>query len=95
MQWLYDLLQKISDFFKDYLLYIPKWIWQHVLEAISTLISAIPVPDAFTQFTGSLGGLPSSVIWFLDMMQFKFGVGIVIAALAARFLLKIIPTLGF
>jgi hypothetical protein len=95
MQWLSDLLDKIANWLQQYLLYVPKWIWQHFLEGIQSLISAIPVPDAFAQFTSSLGGFPASVIWFLDIMQFKFGVTVIIAAMAARFLMKFIPTLGF
>jgi hypothetical protein len=95
MQWLSDKLQQIIDFLRDFLLYIPKWLWQHVLEAIQGAIAAIPVPDAFTQFTGSLASIPSGVVWFLTIMQFQFGVSVIVGAMAARFLMKFIPTLSF
>jgi len=95
MEWLGDLLRKIADTVIEYLLYVPKWLWQSILEALQSLISAIPVPEAFSQFTSNLGGIPSGVVWFLDIMQFQFGLTIIIGAMAARFLMKFIPTLSF
>lgn len=95
MQWLSDKLQQLIDFIREYLLYIPKWIWQNILEAFESVVNAIPVPDAFTQFAANLGGIPSGVVWFLTITEFQFGVTVVISAMAARFLMKFLPTLGF
>lgn len=94
MQWLSDQLNKLGQWLQEYLLYVPKWCWQHLLEALQALVNAIPVPDAFGGFSSAIGNVPPGVVWFLDLVQFKFGVGVIGAAYLARFILRRIPLIG-
>lgn len=90
MQWLTDFAQWLLDA----LLWIPRWLWSEVLQALSALINSIPVPDSLGVWTSSIGSLPANVIWFLDLLQFRAGLAMVISALIARWVLRRIPLIG-
>lgn len=94
LDWLWEWLQQFLSWLLGKLLWLPKWILSKILDALAALVNAIPVPEAFTQFANSIGSLSGSVVWFLDLLQFKFGVAVISSALLARFLLRRIPGIG-
>lgn len=53
---------------------------------LATLL--LPVSSFFDTFASSVGGLPSGVIWFCDVMQLPNGLSIVGLALAVRFVVR-------
>lgn len=88
------MLSDALEWLKGALLFIPRWIWSGILGALGALIKAIPVPDFFATWASSAGAMSSSVVWFLDLVQFKFGVVTVGGALLLRWLLRRIPLIG-
>lgn len=87
-------LSSFSEWLLDALLYVPKWVWQEMLGALAALIEAMPAPDFFATFAGNIGGIAGSVVWFLDLFQFKAGVAMILSALLLRFLIRRIPIIG-
>ncbi|NKF24814.1 hypothetical protein [Solimonas marina] len=94
LDWLYIWLQSFLSWLNDTLLYVPKWVLEKLLAGLSALLSAIPVPDWMSAASGYLSGIPSGVVWFLDIMHFGFGVTVVLSALTLRFLIHRIPFIG-
>lgn len=84
----------LMEFFKGALLWVPRWIWQQVLGVLGALVQAIPAPAAFASFASTVGSVGGSVLWFLGLIEFKFGVTVVLGALASRWLLRRIPLIG-
>lgn len=94
-------LQVQKGFFSDLMawlkgafMWLPRWIWQSILGALGAMVKAIPVPDFFAGFSMNVAGLAGSVVWFLDLVQFKFGLSVVLGALLLRWLLRRIPLIG-
>ncbi|MDB2634411.1 hypothetical protein N9Y40_02835 [Porticoccaceae bacterium] len=52
------------------------------------IVPFLPVPD-FMQNIGTVT-LPESIAWGWEIMQVDFGLGVVIAAISARFLRRLI-----
>jgi hypothetical protein len=51
------------------------------------------LPDA-SSLTSSLGGIPATVWYFLDLFGVTVGLKIVVAAMVARFTIRRIPFIG-
>ena len=88
--WLRDNFNKILDWIKDVLLWVPRKVWEAILDALASVIEAIPIPS----WLQSIPSLPSSVGYFFDMIALQFGVGVVIAAYLIRFSIRRIPVIG-
>jgi hypothetical protein len=68
------------------------WLYQNFLDAASTLINAIPVPDFLMNVTTIT--IPNSVSFFLSPFSLEYGVGIIVSAYIARFIVRRIPIIG-
>lgn len=90
MQWLKDF----AEWLLDALLFVPRWVWNELLDALAALVEAIPAPDAVASWTANAGSLPANVVWFLELLQFRAGLAMVISALVARWILRRIPLIG-
>lgn len=90
MQWLHDF----SQWLLDVLLFIPRWLWSQVLDAFATFIENLPVPEMVNMWVTHAGSIPSTIVWFLTILEFKFGVTVVVSALVLRWLLRRIPFFG-
>lgn len=90
MEWLQDFAQWLLDT----LLYVPRWVWDQLLTALGAVIAAIPVPDFVLVWTSNAGSLPSSIIWFLTMFEFKSGLTMVASAYITRWMIRRIPVVG-
>lgn len=68
------------------------WIVDSLLSAIAGVFEAIPPPD----FMADVGQytLPPSVSWAISVFQVDAGIGIIVSAYTARFILKRIPIIG-
>jgi hypothetical protein len=68
------------------------WIYDGILSAIATLFESIPVPD----FLANLQSyeLPSSIAWAANALNLPFGLGIIVTAYTARFILRRLPFIG-
>lgn len=81
LEWLRDEFQAIGV-----------WIVDSLLSAIAGAFESIPPPD----FMADVGQytLPPSVSWAISVFQVDAGIGIIVSAYTARFILKRIPIIG-
>lgn len=62
-----------------------------VTEFMSLIASWMPNGQALSS---SLGGIPATVWYFLDLFNFSFGFPVVVSAFATRFIVRRIPVIG-
>lgn len=60
---------------------------------VQVLTSSGLLPSA-ASLTSGLGSIPAGVWYFLDLFAFSTGFKIVVAAMAARFIIRRIPLIG-
>lgn len=60
-------------------------------EFIAILANLLP---SSTSLSGALGGIPSSVWFFLDLFNLTLGLPLVLSAWATRFIIRRIPVIG-
>ncbi|MES1935450.1 hypothetical protein [Salinisphaera hydrothermalis] len=94
LNWLNAVWQFVVGFFP----YLAKLLEHLVLklfgelaDGIVALVSAIPVPDFVQNAGGLVSAVPASVWWFADVVQFKFGLAVVLSAYLLRFCLRALP----
>jgi hypothetical protein len=68
------------------------WLWQLVLSGAASLAEIIPVPSFLIDINPIT--IPSSVGFFLDPFELEYGIGIIVTAYIARFLVRRIPIIG-
>lgn len=92
----YDLPCHATSFAKwlfDALLFIPRKVFEGLLDALAALVEAIPVPDAIAQAKVSMSAL-AGMGYVADLVALKQGLALVMGSLIARFLLRRIPGIG-
>lgn len=82
-----------GEWLTDVLLWWPRKMFELFLDGAAMIINAIPLPDAFTDI-GSYTGAFSGTAYYLHMFAVSEGVGIVLGALLARFIVRRIPLIG-
>lgn len=83
LSWLQEELQQFA-----------LWIWQHILDATASALEAIPLPSWATGSGSLFGSIPGSVGYFLDVMEFGFGLSVIASAVSIRFVIRRIPLIG-
>lgn len=68
------------------------WIYDSILSGLATAFEALPVPDFLLNISSF--ALPSSVTWVAAPFQIDVGIGIIVSAYTARFILRRIPGIG-
>ena len=68
------------------------WIWEAILSGAASVLEAIPVPE-FMLNVGS-HTIPAGVSWAASAFQLDVGLGIIVSAYIARFILRRIPIIG-
>lgn len=86
----------------DALLYVPKWIWSHLLEILGDALGGafllgccsalISVPTVVTGLVGAVSA--SAVGFFLAPFQIAYGLGMICCAYGVRFLIRRLPFIG-
>lgn len=93
--WILDTLTKTFDAFKDFLYDIFMWCVHLVFDAISSLISSIPVPDFLNSVSISslINQLPSFALYVVSAMSIPQAFLILLSGVSFRLLRKLF-TLG-
>ncbi|WP_096085883.1 hypothetical protein [Agaribacterium haliotis] len=68
------------------------WAYDHFMQGLASLVSYIPVPD-FLLNAGTME-IPAGVAWFAAPFQIEWGIGIMVSAYLARFLVRRLPVIG-
>ena len=82
----------------NFLLYLPRKIFEWFLDAILIMLNNLPGADAinslFTTIETTWDSFPPFVHFLFETCQFSNGLKIITIALLIRFTIKIIPTVG-
>jgi len=76
----------------DILLYIPRVIFDEILQAIGDLIASIEPPDTLTTYQIT-DYIPADIVWLLHMSEFDTCLGIIASGITFYFARRIL-TLG-
>jgi len=88
------MLSDFAEWLLDVLLFIPKQVWEWLLEAVAAMINAIPVPDWIQDVGAVFAAIPADVIWFLDPFRLGLGLSLIGTAYTIRFLIRRLPVVG-
>lgn len=76
----------------DELKMIIMWWYDALLSGLAKIIESIPVPDFLENIYNAV--MTPEVSWFLDPFELPYGLGVMVTAYAARFLLRRVPFIG-
>lgn len=88
--WLLSILREILQFIVDLPVQIADWLWQTLLELISSSFIMGLLSSAGDLFTN----ISPSVWYFMNLFQIPFGITVVTSAYLLRFLVRRIPFIG-
>lgn len=88
--WLLSILQEILQFFVDAVVAIADWLYQALLDLISTSFIVGLITSAGELFTA----IDPSVWYFMNIFQIPFGITVITSAYLLRFLVRRIPFIG-
>jgi hypothetical protein len=89
-----DLLNQFTQWLYDILLYIPKKVWQWLLEGLANLLNSIPLPGFVADIPAIFSAIPAEMTWFLEPFNFGPGLLMIGAAYTLRFLIRRLPVIG-
>lgn len=83
-----DLLQGLIDL----LLWLPRFIYEMLSEAVVFFIDLIP--EYSIDIQGALNSWPADVMYFMGIIEADYGITAIFTALGARFVLRRVPVIG-
>jgi hypothetical protein len=83
LQWLIDAIKDLAE-----------EIIGLVLDALASILEAIPVPDWMQSIDSSWSALPSGVWYFAETLNLTYGLTVVVSAYGLRFLIRRLPIFG-
>lgn len=83
-----------KDWLRDLLLWVPRKIWELLLDGLAAVIEAIPVPAWLADIGDVFDAIPDGVVYFAQALQLPAGLSMVIAAYVLRFLIRRLPIIG-
>lgn len=87
-------LSNFADWFADYALWIPRKIFELLMEPLGVMIKGMPMPDWVADASIGFSGVPPHVAFFLEFLYFGEGVAIIMSAYDIRFLIRRLPVIG-
>lgn len=94
LTWISDFFLGILEWLLELVAWVPKKIWELLLDALAAAIEAIPVPDFVASAGNWFGGIPATVIYFGQFFAVAEGLAMIMSALVLRFVLRRIPLIG-
>ena len=87
-------MDEALEFLLDLALWLPRWIWQELLDALAALVEAFPVPAWLAQWDSAVLAVSADVWWVAELFALQEGFGIVAGAYLIRFLIRRLPVVG-
>lgn len=78
----------------ELLMWLPRRLWELLLEGLAAVINAIPVPTWANDVGSLFSGLPTGIAWGFYIFNLGTGLTIVVSAFVVRFLIRRIPLIG-
>lgn len=94
MSYLISFIEQILTWLVEALLWVPQKVYELLLDALATIIEAVPVPDFMSSLGSMVGGLDPAIAYFAGPLQLGTGLTWVFSALTLRFLIRRIPVIG-
>ena len=89
-----DTFAKFTDWLLELVLWVPKKVLESILDALASLLEAVPVPDFMINAQGFFSAIPPEIIFVLTFFAVKEGIAMIIAAMILRFVIRRIPIIG-
>jgi len=89
---MFDWVDEVLQWLLDVLLWVPRKLYQLILEGLLTVFNAIPVPSWAEGL--DLDWIPAGMAYFLEPFNVAFGVTCITSAYLLRFLIRRIPVVG-
>lgn len=94
MSYLIDYIEQILTWLLDFALWVPRMIWEALLDGLASALEAIPVPEWLSESTGLFASIDPGIAYFADALMIPQGLGIILGAYVVRFLIRRIPVVG-
>lgn len=98
VEWLWNKLvtyfNELIDWLYQLLLWIPKTIFAEIMDALASVIEAIPVPGFVLTAGDAFQGIPSTILFFANKFALGEGITMILAAYLLRFIIRRIPIIG-
>lgn len=91
---MFDWLMKALKWVVEGILDVLEQLLGLVLDALATILSAIPVPTWVSTAQSAWNAIDGSVWFFLDPFQVPEGIAIIMSAYGIRFLIRRLPIFG-
>lgn len=85
---------EFTDWLLETLLWLPRELFKLIMDALASVIEAIPVPDFVSEAAGAFGSIPGNVLFFAHYFAVSEGIAFVLSAYLIRFLIRRIPLIG-
>lgn len=92
--WLSQKFTEILDWVKDFFLWIPRKLYEEVLDALASFFEALPVPDFIIEAGAAFSGISGNVLFFAQKFAIGEGIALILSAYVLRFILRRIPFIG-
>ena len=63
-------------------------LYNDVLTGLLAVVNAIPVPSFFSEVAGWVGSIPPTMAFFIQGFEIPQGIGILLAAMTLRFIIR-------
>lgn len=92
--WFADRYEQFQQWFYDFMLWIPRKLWSEFLDQIATFLEDLGVPGFLSDASLLLASWgPDAGYWF-DLIQFNWGMALVVSAIGMRYTWSKIPFIG-
>jgi len=92
LDWLFEWLQDAVTWFFDLVLWLPRKIYQLLLEGLLIVVNAIPVPTWAENL--ELDWIPSGMAYFLEPFNIPLAITCITSGYLLRFVVRRIPVIG-
>jgi hypothetical protein len=92
--WFKGVINSCLIWVKELFEWIGNFIYSGLLDGLASVIEKIPAPSFVSQANSFFGNIPSIVVFFFQYFAIAEGIGFIVAALIARFILRRIPFIG-
>lgn len=89
-----DYLSQLFQFLLDLLLYLPKKVWELLLDGFAKVLESIPVPDFVSNIGGYFGAISPNILFFAKALAIPEGVAMYLTAMVIRFIIRRLPVIG-
>lgn len=79
---------------KGFFIWLGQLIWEGILNAVAYLLELIPVPDFVTGAPNVFSQILTDMVFFMSPFNLRYGLSVILAALALRFLIRRLPIVG-